>query len=261
MGNAISRNVSIRHTVKIGNGFVSFANCLGGRILLGSPHSLVLVGETSSCISMKELRTFLMTLAAVGLSLATQGQSILPAMIPNNVSPTFTTGDGLFTIQGFSDSASTTPKNLTTAGGPGYFGVEANGALDNTDTMKLQFAPGVGFSGFGDIWTRAVITISGFVSDPGLTPVGSPAGILSSGYSAGVLTLSLNWNGGTPRDFALSAPGASAGQTLTVSMDYATTPQWAITHLDYAAVPEPGTVALVALGGVTALLAARRFRR
>ena len=80
---------------------------------------------------MKELRTLLITLAAVGLSLATQAQSILPAMIPNNVSPTFTTGDGLFTIQGFSDSASTIPKNLTTGESPSCFGVEANGALDN----------------------------------------------------------------------------------------------------------------------------------
>jgi hypothetical protein len=210
---------------------------------------------------MKALRTFLITLATLGLGLTGQAASILPPMIPNNVSPTFTTGDGLFTINGFSDSTSTIPTNLRTGGSPSYFGVEASGALDNTDTMKLQFGPGVGFTGFGDIWTRAVITISGFVSNPGLTPVGSPAGILSSGYSAGVLTLSLDWNGGTPRDFTLSDPGASAGQTLALSLDYATAPQWAITHLDYTVVPEPGSVALLALGGVTALLAARRFRR
>lgn len=188
---------------------------------------------------MKTLRTFLTILAALGAGLTGQAASLLAPMIPNNVSPMFTTGDGLLTIEGFSDSASTIPKNLTTGGGPGYFGVEANGALDNADTMKLQFAPGVGFAGFGDIWTRAVITITGFVSDPGLSPVGSPAGILSSGYSAGVLTLSLDWNGGTPRDFVLLDPGASAGQTLTLSMDYATAPQWAITHLDYNVVPEP----------------------
>jgi hypothetical protein len=210
---------------------------------------------------MKTLRIVLTTLVALGAGLTGQAASVLPPMIPNNVSPTFTTGDGMFTIKGFSDSASTIPTDLRTGGSPSYFGVEANGALDNTDTMKLQFAPGVGFTGFGDIWTRAVISISGFVSDPGLTPVGSPAGILSSGYGAGVLTLSLDWNGGTPRDFALSDPGASAGQSLTVSMDYATAPQLAITHLDYAVVPEPGSAALLALGGVTALLAARRLRR
>jgi hypothetical protein len=208
---------------------------------------------------MKTVKTFLTALAVLGAGLTGQAASVLAPMIPNNVSPTFTTGDGLFTIKGFSDSASTIPKNLTTAGGPSYFGVEANGALNNTDTLKLQFAPGVGLTGFGDIWTRAVISISGFVSDPGLTPVGSPAGVLSSGYSAGVLTLSLDWNGGTPRSFALSDAGASAGQTLTASMDYATAPQWAVTHLDYNAVPEPSSLALGSLG-LLALVARRRFR-
>jgi hypothetical protein len=101
---------------------------------------------------------FLTTLVALGAGLTGQAASVLPPMIPNNVSPTFTTGDGLFTIEGFSDSASTIPTNLRTGGSPSYFGVEANGALDNTDTMKLQFAPGVGFTGFGDISPQWAIT-------------------------------------------------------------------------------------------------------
>ncbi len=135
------------------------------------------------------------------------------------------------------------------------------GELQNADTLKLQVAPGIGFSGFGDIWTRAAISISGFVADPGFAPVGSPAGVLSSGYSAGVLTVGLDWNGGTPRDFTLSNLEASVGQTLTVSLDAATAPQFAITHLDYAVVPEPGSLALLAIGGAATLLAARRARR
>jgi hypothetical protein len=216
------------------------------------------IATMRNCL-MNHPRTCLLTLSALLVGLTSPAASLLPSTITDNVSPTFTTADGLLTIEGFSDSASTVPANLRTAGGATYFGVEANGAFQNADTLKLQLAPGVGFTGFGDIWTRAVISISGFVSDPGLTPVGSPAGILSSGYSAGVLTLSLDWNGGTPRDFTLSNPSASAGQTLFASLDYATAPQWAVTHLDYSAVPEPGSAALLALGGFMAALAARRL--
>jgi hypothetical protein len=126
--------------------------------------------------------------------------------------------------------------------------------------MKLQFAPGVGLTGFGSIWTRAVITITGFLSDPGLN-VGSDPFVNSYGYNSGALTLDLAWDNGTEYDFSLSNPSASAGQSLTISLDYATAPQWAITKLDYAPVPEPSVAALGLLGGLAALGLTRRFRR
>ncbi len=216
---------------------------------------------TASCTSMKTAGKLLITLAAASFCFASQAQSILPGMISTGGSSSFITSDGLLTIKGFSDAASTVPANFTTGGNPpAWFGVEANGALMNADTMKLFMAPGVGFTGFGDIWTRAVISISGFSADPGFAPVGSPAGINSSSYAAGVLTVDLAWNGGTARDYTLSNPAASAGQVLTIALDAATAPQWAVTHLDYAVVPEPGTLSLLALGGLAAALASRRAR-
>jgi hypothetical protein len=208
---------------------------------------------------MKPSTTLLAVLTTCGIIATTQAASVLPGDIPNNVSPTFTTADSLLTITGYSDSF-TTPANLTSDGPGTWFGVEGGSSLNTAETLKLELAPDVGLSGFGDIWTRAVITISGFTSDPGFTPVGSPAGLLGSSYDGGTLTVNLDWNGGTARDYILSDLGASAGQTLLLSLDAATSPQWAVSHLDYAAVPEPAAVALVLLGA-TMLVAMRRIRR
>lgn len=200
----------------------------------------------------------LAVLTTCGAIATSHAASVLSEDIPSDVSPTFTTGDGLLTINGYSDSF-TTPANLTSDGPGTWFGVGAGSALDGAETMTLQLDPSVGLSGFGDIWTRAEITISGFTSDPGFTPVGSPAGLLDSSYSSGTLIVNLDWIGGTARDYVLSNIGASAGQTLFINLDSATGPQLALTHLDYAALPEPGA-ASVLLFGATALFAARRIR-
>lgn len=198
-------------------------------------------------------------LTTCGVIVTSHAATVLSDDITNDVSPTFTTGDGLLTINGYSDLF-TTPANLTSYGPGAWFGVGGDQALSGAETLTLQLDPSVGLSGFGDIYTRAIITISGFASDPGFAPVGSPAGVLGSSYSAGTLTVNLDWNGGTARDFTLSDLSASAGQTLFINLDSATAPQWAISHLDYAVatVPEPASLTLVLLGG--AFLAAHRQR-
>jgi hypothetical protein len=207
---------------------------------------------------MKPIRTVAVLLTGIAMSLPTQAASLVSGDIPSNTSPTFTTGDGLLTLKGYSDSAFTVPGNLVTDGT--WFGVGAGAALNGTETLMIQLAPGVGLTGFGDIWTRAVISISGFTSDPDLN-IGSNPGVLGSSYSPGLLTLNLGWNGGGARDFTFANPSASAGQLLSISLDAATAPQWAITHLDYAFVPEPSTVALGLLGGLSVFIAKRRCRR
>jgi hypothetical protein len=90
--------------------------------------------------------------------------------------------------------------------------------------------------------------------------VGSNPGIIANSYSGGVVTLNLNWNAGSIRNYTFDNPVASAGQLLNISLDYATTPQIAFTELDYAAVPEPSVAALGLLGGLAAFASARRFR-
>lgn len=197
-------------------------------------------------------------LTTCGAIATSQAASVLSDDITSDVSPTFTTGDGLFTINGYSDSF-TTPANLTSDGPGTWFGVGAGSALDGAETMTLQLDPSVGLSGFGDIYTRAEITISGFTSDPGFTPVGSPSGLLDSSYDSGTLIVNLDWIGGGTRDYVLSNVGASAGQTLFINLDSATSPQLALTHLDYSALPEPGATSVL-LFGATALFAVRRIR-
>jgi len=208
---------------------------------------------------MKLNKNLILIIAGITVGITGQAQTILPGDISSGVSPTFTTADAFVTLHGYSDSASTVPSDFYSAGAGNYFGVNPNNSMNGTDTMTMQFAPGVGLSGFGAIWTRAVISISGFTSDPELN-VGSDPNVISSGYSGGVLTLSLNWDSGTPYSFTLANPGASAGQLLTASLDYATAPQWAITEISYAPVPEPSTTAMSLLG-LAALGLARRFRR
>jgi len=207
---------------------------------------------------MKPIRIIAIVLASIAASLPTQAASVVSGDITSNVSPTFTTADTYLTLNGYADSAATVPANLTSYGPAAWFGVGAGDALSGTETMTLQLAPGYGLTGFGDIYTRAVISISGFVSDPGLN-VGANPGVLGSSYSAGTLMLDLNWNGGGARDFILADINASAGQLLTISMDFATAPQWAITHLDYAVVPEPTAMSIALLG--LGLLIHRETRR
>jgi hypothetical protein len=206
---------------------------------------------------MKNIYICAVVLTAIGLAGSGHAGTVVSSDIPDDVSPTFTTADGLLTINGFADSASTVPANLTSYGPSAWFGVAESEALNGTETMTLQFAPNVGLTGFGDIWTRAEITISGFLSDPGLD-VGANAGVLGSSFSGGTLVLNLNWNGGTVRAFTLADVAASSGQLLTISLDSATAPQWAITHFDYAVVPEPSVAGLLLLGG--GILLARRCR-
>ena len=207
---------------------------------------------------MKPIRNFAILLASIAMSLPAQAASVVSGDIMSNVSSTFTTADTYLTLNGYSDSASTIPAILTSAGPSTWFGVGAGDALNGTETMTLQLAPGYGLTGFGDIYTRAVITISGFVSDPGLN-VGANPGVLGSSYGAGALTLDLDWNGGGARAFTLADVNASAGQLLTVSLDFATSPQWAISHLDYAVVPEPTALSLALMG--LGLLLVRSTRR
>jgi hypothetical protein len=206
---------------------------------------------------MKHSKILTLILAGMTVGLTTQAGTVWPADVVNNSSPIFTTADGLLTLEAYSDSASTIPMNLGTGGN--YIGTGNHGALSGTQTMTVQLAPGVEWTGFGDTWTRAVVTIAGFTADPGLN-VGSNPGIISDSYSGGVVTLNLNWNGGSIRNYTFDNPVASEGQLLNISLDYATGPQIAFTEFDYALVPEPSVAALGLLGGLAAFASVRRFR-
>ena len=54
---------------------------------------------------MKPIRTYAIILAGIVLSLQTHAATVTVGDVPNNISPNFTTGDGLLTLTGYSDSA------------------------------------------------------------------------------------------------------------------------------------------------------------
>lgn len=137
-----------------------------------------------------------------------------------------------------------------------FFGVDSNGTFNSTDTLKLKLASGTGLTGFGDIYSQGVVTIAGFTSDPVFSAGASPV-VNGAFYSGGVETINLAWDNGTAYNYSFANAAASAGQTLTLSLDANQGPQLALTGIDYAAVPEPVTPPLLVLGGL-GLAAVRR---
>lgn len=143
---------------------------------------------------------------------------------------------------------------------------------DNGDdeTLQLAFSATSGLTGLSWDFARADgplatdgIRITGFLSDPTVgiaTPLTGP-GTSGLTYSAGTLQFQLSGAAFSQTDGVLTLDGAaSAGQTLTILVNDSTQAgaQLPITSISYNnEVPEPGSLALLGLGG---LLIVRRRR-
>lgn len=125
----------------------------------------------------------------------------------------------------------------------------------NEEKLQLIFQPSSGLTAISWDFSRADgpgpndgVFISGFTSDPGATISG--VGTSTFNYNAGILELDLTGAdfGGTLSTISLSNPGASAGQTLTITTTDTTQvgAQFAIRGISYEnAVPEPSTLGLL----------------
>jgi hypothetical protein len=140
------------------------------------------------------------------------GPHVSPTSIPSDVMNTYITPDGWLTVRGYSNTNATTPSNLGT-----YldecFGVYPGNAVNTNESVTLQFASGIGLSRLDSIYSGGTVTVSGFLSNPGL--VDPSSGASSSSYSGGTLTIALQ-DGGL-HAFYFTNRAASAGQTLRIN--------------------------------------------
>lgn len=105
-------------------------------------------------------------------------------------------------------------------GGSSFFGVAGggnSGAIDDLDgqapadeNISFEFPLDAGLAGIDVIWTRAVITLSGFTADPQ-----GENGTYNAG--AGTWSVSQPWTGGSIVRFRFANMQASAGRTITLT--------------------------------------------
>ena len=172
--------------------------------------------------------------------------TLLGPDIPNNVSPTYATPDGLLTLTGYSDTPGTVPANLHE--NVNWFGVDGGNnseSIDGTESLNAQFAAGGGLSGIGTRYTSGQVIISGFLSDPGFT---DPSGIATGvSYSGGTLSYTFNAPYSPEILVGFTNPSASDGQTLSFHTDGAPGSQLTLTRINYASVA-PVTLSITRSG-------------
>jgi hypothetical protein len=174
--------------------------------------------------------------------------TLLGPDIPNNVSPTYASPDGLLTLTGYSDTPGTVPANLTE--NVNWFGVNGGNnsqSIDGTESLNAQFAAGTGLTGIGTRYTSGQVLISGFLSDPGFT---DPSGIATGvSYAGGTLRYTFNAAHSPEIVVGFTNPSASAGQTLSFHTDDAPGSQLTLTRINYASAVAPVTLSIARSGG------------
>lgn len=144
----------------------------------------------------------------------------------------------------------------TFSGSSSEFGVAGGinpNAIDDADGLEpadewllLQFAEEGGLAGLDVVWTRAVVTIVGFIADP-------EASTGSYDAATGAWTVSQPWTGGNIVSYDFAHAAASAGQTLTLTAldPNQAGPQIAVVRVRYQAIDsDPPDAALLADGSV-----------
>jgi hypothetical protein len=160
-------------------------------------------------------------------------QTVLGPDITSNVSPTFTSLDGLVTLAGYADTPGTVPANLYE--NFNWFGVAGganNESIESGESLGVQFTANAGLSGIGTRYTSGQVLISGFIADPGFT---DPSGIATGvSYSAGILSYIFNSAGAPEIVVGFTNLAASIGQTLSFHTDGNPGSQLTLTRLNYA---------------------------
>jgi hypothetical protein len=178
--------------------------------------------------------------------------TLLGPDIPSNVSPSYSTPDGLLSLTGYSDTPGTVPANLyENVNWFGIFGGNNNESIDGAESLKVQFAAGVGLSGIGTRYTSGQVIISGFASDPGFS---DPSGIATGvSYSGGTLSYTFNAPHSPEIVVGFTNLSASVGQTLSMHTDGNPGSQLTLTRINYATSVAPVTLSIAKSGGSVVL--------
>jgi hypothetical protein len=161
--------------------------------------------------------------------------TLLGPDIPSNVSPTYSTPDGLMTLTGYSDTPGTVPANIYE--NVDWFGVSGGANTESTEgseSLTLHLAAGASLAGLGTRYTSGQVIISGFTDDPGFTdPSGTATGV---SYSAGTLSYTFNAPHSPEIVVAFTNLAASAGQDLSLHTDGSPSSQLTLTRINYSVV-------------------------
>ena len=179
--------------------------------------------------------------------------TLLGPDIPSNVSPSYSTPDGLLTLTGYSDNTpGTVPANIYE--NVNWFGVSGgnnNESIDGAESMNLHFAAGTRLSGIGTRYTSGQVFISGFASDPGFS---DPSGIATGvSYSGGTLSYTFNAPHSPEIVVNFTNLSASAGQTLSMHTDGNPGSQLTLTRINYATSVAPVTLSITKSGSSVVL--------
>jgi hypothetical protein len=173
--------------------------------------------------------------------------TLLGPDIPSNVSPSYSTPDGLVTLTGYADTPGTVPANLYE--NVNWFGVSGGAnteSIDGAESLNVQFAATAGLSGIGTRYTSGTIFISGFLSDPGFSdPSGTATGV---SYSSGTLSYTFNAPHSPEIVVTFTNLSASIGQTLSLHTDGLGGSQLTLTRINYS-VAAPVAVSIQKIGG------------
>ncbi len=216
------------------NGVLSFDDAFDGpgndysQLLLANPAAsagatLTITGEPSP---NGDATGWFVGLHELNIQEAVGGQQVNPSVIPQIPANTYATLDGGVIVRGYSDLNATVPANLST-----YldqcFGLASGSTVTGNGSVTFQFASGTGLSRLDSVYSGGHLTISGFLSDPGL--IDPSSGATGSGYTNGVLTIAIADGGVHP--FFFTNRVASAGRTLHLNN---TDSQFGIALIGYA---------------------------
>lgn len=167
-------------------------------------------------------------------------------------------GDASITIGDLTVASTGSAGNLgygSFSGNPEFIGVTAinlSRTVEGAEALTLSFTSPVSVTSLslgdhGQNDNEAVIT--GFSSDPGASVAGLPTGWTVS-YAAGAVSIDSNGNSGYWTTYSVNFANTVNVSSLVITAPNVTTSAGGVGFVDITYVPEPGSLALLGLGGL-----------